>query len=118
MKNPSNWNRRNFIKATSILAGGLTLGSSHALDFSSPTLSNPLPRWKGFNLLDFFSADPAKARPATQEEYFKWMADWGFNFVRIPMAYPSYLKFDRSKPIEPKRIRKFDKKAVAKALSN
>ena len=40
------------------------------------------------------------------------MSDWGFDFVRIPMSYPSYLKFDRSKPIETKRIRKVDRKQV------
>jgi len=27
------------------------------------------------------------------------MRDWGFDFVRIPMAYPRYLKFDRSRDI-------------------
>ena len=77
-------------------------------------MTNPIPRWKGFNLLDFFSSDPNNARPATQEMYFQWMADWGFDFVRIPMAYPSYLKFDRSQPISPKKVRKFDKQAVEK----
>jgi aryl-phospho-beta-D-glucosidase BglC (GH1 family) len=42
------------------------------------------------------------------------MSDWGFDFVRIPMAYPSYIKFDRSKPIDPRRICKFDQKSVEK----
>ena len=47
-----------------------------------------LPQWKGFNLLDFFSPDPAKINDGTTEDHFRWMQDWGFNFVRIPMAYP------------------------------
>jgi hypothetical protein len=43
---------------------------------------NKLPRWRGFNLLDFFS--PVKRGPndwnasLTTENDFKWMADWGF----------------------------------------
>jgi hypothetical protein len=41
---------------------------------------NKLPRWKGFNLLDFFSPDPARARESTSEEHLKWMSDWGFDF--------------------------------------
>ncbi len=62
--------------------------------FSTPAKpQNKLPQWKGFNLLDFFSPDPAKPRPATEEEQLKWMSDWGFDYVRIPMAYPSYVKF-------------------------
>ena len=65
---------------------------------------NPLPRWKGFNLLDFFSPDPANARRSTTEENLKWMKDWGFDFVRIPMAYPYYLDFDRTRNITPDEV--------------
>lgn len=102
-------NRRTFLKQSSAIAGGLLLGGQSA--FSQST-SNPIPRWKGFNLLDLFSPDPSRARPATEEQFFKWMADWGFDFVRIPMAYPAYVKFDRSEPIPIKRVRKIDRKAT------
>ena len=86
---------------------------------STPTTArevkkNPIPAWKGFNLLDFFSPDPNNARPATTDDFLRWMADWGFDFVRIPMAYPSYVKFDRSKPITTRRVRKIDRRAVDK----
>ncbi len=36
------------------------------------------------------------------------MADWGFNFVRIPISYPAYLSYDRSKPILPHEVLQFD----------
>jgi endoglucanase len=75
---------------------------------------NKLPKWKGFNLLDFFSPDPDHARSATTEEHFKWMSDWGFDFVRIPMAYPAYVKFDRSRNITPDEVYQIDEKAVEK----
>ena len=97
-----NFNRRQFIKNSS-LAG---LGSYLLPDaIKSVKPKNKLPRWKGFNLLDFFS--PANNRPdaSTTEEYFKWMQDWGFDFVRIPMAYPRYIKFDRTKNITPDQVR-------------
>jgi aryl-phospho-beta-D-glucosidase BglC (GH1 family) len=65
-------------------------------------------------LLDFFSADPNHAREQTKEAYFKWMADWGFDFVRIPMAYPYYLKIDHSKDITVKQVRKINRKQADK----
>lgn len=103
--------RRNFIKKTSLVTGGVMIAGNTAFTRSKPP-QNKLPQWKGFNLLDFFSPNPAKPRPATDEEQLKWMSDWGFDFVRIPMAYPSYVKFDREKDITTKRVRKIDRKAV------
>lgn len=102
--------RRTFIKNTSIATAGATLASGFA--FSGQVAQNKLPKWKGFNLLDFFSPDPAKGRKATTEEQFKWLADWGFDFVRIPMAYPAYLQFDRSRNITPEEVYHVDEQAV------
>lgn len=103
-------NRRDFVKTI-----GLT---SAALSMTTNTFSavkrNPLPAWKGFNLLDFFSPDPAHARPATSEDQIKWMRDWGFNFVRIPMAYPYYLDIDRTKNITQDDVYKINNKAIDK----
>lgn len=104
----NNLGRRAFIKTTALASAAVVLQPN----LKANVVSNALPKWKGFNLLDFFSPNPATSRPATEEMYFKWMADWGFDFVRIPMAYPSYLKFDRSKPISPKDVTKIDLKAV------
>lgn len=35
------------------------------------------------------------------------MQDWGFDFVRVPMAYPGYLEF-RSRNILPDEVRNID----------
>lgn len=46
-------------------------------------------RWRGFNLLNYFShwgPFPFK------EEEFKWISDWGFNYVRIPLSYWCWTK--------------------------
>jgi aryl-phospho-beta-D-glucosidase BglC (GH1 family) len=32
------------------------------------------------------------------------MVDWGFDFIRLPMAYPRYVNFDRSKHITPEQV--------------
>jgi hypothetical protein len=55
--------RRSFIKKTSLVAAGLSITGTAALSSFSPLPKNKLPRWKGFNLLDFFSPNPANSRP-------------------------------------------------------
>ncbi len=42
------------------------------------------------------------------------MNGWGFNFVRLPLAYPSYLKFDRTKDITPDQVYNIDQQQVEK----
>jgi len=101
--------RRDFIKHSSFAAAALSLSGRAA--FSAPQ-KNKLPQWKGFNLLDFFSPNPEGQRIKTTEEHFRWMRDWGFDFVRIPMAYPYYLKFDRSRNIKPEEVYSIDEAAV------
>ncbi len=81
-----NMKRRSFIKNTSLATAGLSLAGNAALYGLSPKATNPLPRWKGFNLLDFFSPDLHDSKRLFVEDHFRWMADWGFDFVRIPMA--------------------------------
>lgn len=75
---------------------------------------NPLPRWRGFNLLDFFAPDPSAGRKKTTEQQLQWISDWGFDFIRLPMAYPAYLQFDRSRPITPEEVYRIDEAAVEK----
>ncbi len=48
----------------------------------------------------------------TTEDDLRWMTDWGFDFVRLPMAYPRYLTFDRSKQITKDDFYKIDEKVV------
>jgi endoglucanase len=51
---------------------------------AEPT-ARTLPRWHGFNLLEKFNADWGNRR--FQESDFAWIAEFGFNFVRLPMDY-------------------------------
>jgi endoglucanase len=43
-----------------------------------------LPRWRGFNLLEMFHT---KSSCQWQEDDFRWIAGWGFDFVRLPLCY-------------------------------
>jgi len=40
------------------------------------------------------------------------MADWGFDFVRLPMAYPRYIHFDPSKDITPDDVYNINEEEV------
>jgi len=100
-------NRRNFIRTTLASASVLEIAGTRALSSGAePALrKNSLPRWRGFNLTDFNSPTPSTgSRRGTSDEDFTWMVDWGFDFVRLPMAYPRYLTFDRSKHITPEEV--------------
>lgn len=100
----ANLTRREFVHKSLLSTAGTYL-------ISSPTFTrkkNKLPKWKGFNILDYFSPTGQREGANTPEEYFKWMQDWGFDFVRIPMAYPRYIQYDKSKNITPEQIRNID----------
>lgn len=102
-------NRRHFMTSSALGVTALGLLGTSAIAIPK---KNPIPAWRGFNLLDFFSPDPARARKQTTEEELKWMQDWGFDFVRIPMAYPYYLDIDRSRNITPDDVYKISEEHV------
>lgn len=111
--------RRDFLKATTVGASILATDSSMNL-FAKPnlqTIKNKLPRWRGFNFLTFFNPTRyayTASHLAAIEQEFQWMADWGFDFVRIPMAYPSYLNYDPKsvRDITPEETVDFNEEAV------
>ncbi len=108
--------RRKFIRTAGVITLGLSMaekaalaaGSARVRSLSRVLPGNSLPRWKGFNLLDFYSPAEKPHYNPTTVDHFKWMRDWVFDFVRIPMAYPYYFKFDRSKDITPEEVYQTD----------
>lgn len=116
MKNKS-VNRRDFIKTTGLLAAGAAFSGNFAFaagNASASVIKNSIPRWRGFNLLDYFGPYPSRDNSAskTTKDDFKWMADWGFDFVRLPVAYPRYISFDRGKNVTPDDVVNIDERAV------
>lgn len=77
-------------------------------------MKNKLPRWKGFNLLDYFLVDSNTNMDVfkTTEDDLKWMVDWGFDFVRLPMAYPRYLDIDLTRDITPDDVYKVNERVL------
>lgn len=55
------------------------------------TAQSVLPRWRGFNILNMFHM---KSKGDFDEDQFRWMADWGFDFVRFPMCYTLWIEGD------------------------
>ncbi len=108
--------RRRFIKTAALSTVGMKLAGAAAFGAAEARQpgGNPLPRWRGFNLTDFNSPNPVSFRRGTTDEDLKWIADWGFDFVRLPMAYPRYVEFDRSKPITPADVCKINEREVDK----
>ena len=50
-----------------------------------------LPRWRGFNLLEMFTVH---SDGNWQEDDFRWISDFGFDFVRLPMTYTQWIEDD------------------------
>ena len=54
-----------------------------------------MPRWRGFNLLEMFlQPEGDRYDGLFRENDFRWIADWGFDFVRIPMTYVRFVEGD------------------------
>lgn len=108
--------RRTFVKNAGLVTAGLALSEIAAAAALQPG-QNKLPKWKGFNLLDFFSPNPKPTSKPTTEDHLRWMSDWGFDFVRLPIAYPYYVSFDRSRNITPEEVYKINEDAVDRIVN-
>jgi len=82
-------NRRAFLKTTTAAAVAVALGNVTKTMVAGKPAQTAIPRWRGFNLVDFFQAFSRNERSAgmVREEDLKWIRDWGFDFIRIPMDY-------------------------------
>lgn len=69
-------------------------------------LHNPLPRWRGFNLLDFFTVN---STGDICEQDMQWIAEWGFDFVRLPMCYTLWIEGDDPYKLHEPALEKIDR---------
>lgn len=99
-------NRRDFMcSMVGAATAGIAMTAAHAEAIQpqpdAPTAAN-LPRWRGFNLLEKFDAH--HNRPFKEDD-FATVAEWGFDFVRLPLSYrcwtdpPDWLKI-REEPLK------------------
>ncbi len=75
--------RRDFLKTVPVLAAGAAL-APYAISADSTLSAAKLPRWRGFNLMEKFTL---RHNSPYLESDFEWMAEWGFDFVRLPTDY-------------------------------
>jgi aryl-phospho-beta-D-glucosidase BglC (GH1 family) len=85
-------NRRTFLRNVGLAAAGSLIGGTQVIPQVAALTQKKIPKWKGFNIGDYFQPDPLFVGTRTPEELFKFVAGWGFDFIRIPIAYPTYLK--------------------------
>ncbi len=93
--------RRQFIAAVGSAAACFATGSvSPGKEPPEPSASR-LPRWRGFNLLEKFTA---RHNAPFVETDFAQIAEFGFDFVRLPLSYHCWS--------DPGNWRKLDEKAL------
>jgi aryl-phospho-beta-D-glucosidase BglC (GH1 family) len=63
-----------------------------------------LPQWRGFNLLEKFNGQNHRF----VEDDFRWISDFGFNFVRLPMDYRMWIKDKDWRKIDEKILDEID----------
>lgn len=68
-----------------------------------------LPRWRGFNLLNKFNLEWSNR--SFEERDFEWIAELGFNFVRLPMDYRIW-----TDPDNPYRLREEELRLIDQAV--
>lgn len=105
MKHPATSNiasstssRRRFIGTLGTALGAATLGlpSTRGYAAGAEPFTPALPRWRGFNLTNFFQAFSRgeEGQGQIREDDLRWIRDWGFDFVRLPMDYWLWIDTD------------------------
>jgi endoglucanase len=83
--------RREFLKKAAIGSAAIVL-PAYAQQQAQPAQPKPqtkIPRWRGFNLLEMFTM---RSAGDFREDDFKWIRDFGFNFVRLPACYRIWIE--------------------------
>ncbi len=115
--------RRDFLKATICSAAAsctspvLGRAETQSTDRDAGReLWRKLPRWRGFNLMEKLDAesimrvhaDPMPGNQPFRESDFEWIAELGFNFVRLPMDYRCWADPDDPYRLDEKTLKEID----------
>ena len=109
-------NRRIFIKtmAASAVASAAANALARATDVYGTVQSDidgrRIPRWRGFNLQGQFGAAGQPNRGRAFDEFdFATMAEWGFDFVRLPLSYWVWSRRDDWSVINEEPLKEIDR---------
>src|SRR5712675_1937682 len=90
--------RREFLKSAGALtatAASSTLSLSAAAELK-PAAARKLPRWRGFNLTEKCVKRRNGNNPPFREDDYAMLADWGFDFTRLPLSYLCWTEPDET----------------------
>lgn len=98
--------RRDFIKSTAAVTAGAVLGTHSQAEVRPALRPQPqIPRWRGFNLTELAAGRPDRH---FVESDFAWMAEWGFDFARLPMSYWTWADVKNWKAIDERAVAPVD----------
>ncbi len=114
-------NRRDLLKSAAALAAGAAGAAVPASLAQAPAATPPgavrtplpmptaakLPRWRGFNLFEMFHPEWSDGKFI--ETDFDWIAEWGFDFVRLPCSYWFWAKPEALYDIDEEPLKEIDK---------
>jgi endoglucanase len=105
-------NRRTFLHTTAAATLALTATPTtlRTAVAGPPPTAKMLPRWRGFNLLEKFIARK-DGNPPFAESDFALLAEWGFDFVRLPLSYHCW-----ASPEAPTKLREAELKHLDEAV--
>jgi endoglucanase len=106
-------NRRHFLLSAAAFPMVMHMTeTSSAAPKGAPSLPEPspshLPRWRGFNLLEKFTL---RGNAPYRASDFDIIREWGFNFVRLPMDYRTWIVDD-----DPSRFNEGTLKEIDQAI--
>ena len=102
--------RRIFLGMSTAAAVGMALEPPRAQ--SAPTVLRPqpvIPLWRGFNLIELLGLLGQQYSRRFQESDFQWMAQWGFNFARLPCSYWTWSSKDNWMTIDELALQPLDR---------
>jgi endoglucanase len=104
-------NRREFLRivaggAAAAALPGYALGAQSEQKAGRSPAQNVLPRWRGFNLLEMFTM---RSKGDWAEDDFRWMRDFGFDFVRLPVVYRLWIEDGDDYKIHEPMLEKLDR---------
>lgn len=110
--------RRTFLKKAGALTAGFALGNVTNAAVEKKPVQTAIPRWRGFNLVNFFQAFDRGERGAghVSEEDLKWIRDWGFDFIRMPMDYWLWIdtNWRQTRELSPDDLYKINERTLEK----
>ena len=101
--------RRVFVKDLALLSAIATLAAAVGAPEEDITAAH-IPRWRGFNIQGRFGwpGHPYDG-PAFDEFDFATMAEWGFDFARLPLSYWVWGSRDDWSQIREEPLKQIDK---------